>query len=145
MTHLASTTPATTTGATNLGDRGASYLRTVIPVLWGSLVAQLLTWLAPHLPGDVGTALGNWLSGDAAIAVVTAATIALWYVLWRKVEPLIPDWLTRFVLGSAAAPVYSKVTTEGVAVVTTLPATASADLPELGEEIDDEFALRDDV
>jgi hypothetical protein len=109
------------TGATSLGDRGASILRTTIPAAWGTVVAQLLAWLAPLLPGDVGTSLDDLLSSELAIAFITAAAIAVWYALWRIVEPRIPDWLTRLVLGSAAAPAYSKVTADGVAVVTTLP------------------------
>lgn len=149
MTH-ALTAAAEQTGATTLGDRGASYLRTVVPVLWGSVVAQLLAWLAPLLPGDVGAALDRWLSGDAAIALVTAAVIAAWYVIWRKVEPLLPDWLTRLVLGSAAAPTYAKTADDGAAIVTTLDGqTYVGELPAAAailvdaEHADDEFTVRE--
>lgn len=139
MTHALA--PTTTTGATSLGDRGASHLRTVVPVAWGTVVAQLLALLTPHLPGDVGQALADWLAGDAAIAFVTAAVIALWYAAARLVEPHIPDWLTRLVLGSAAAPTYARTTADGQAViVTSLPVTTGdgspvtvAALPVLGD------------
>ncbi|PFG33645.1 hypothetical protein [Sanguibacter antarcticus] len=92
-----------------LSDRAVSYLRTVIPVAWGSLVGLLLGWVAPHLPGELGAALANLLGGEAALALVSGLAIAGWYALWRRVEKRIPDCLTRIVLGSAAAPSYSPV------------------------------------
>jgi hypothetical protein len=118
MTHLPAVT--TTTGATSLGDRGASILRTAIPALWGAAAAQLLAWIAPSLPGDAGDSLTTLLESEVALGFITAVAIAVWYALWRVVEPHIPDWLTRLVLGSAAAPTYAKTTPEGAAVVTTL-------------------------
>jgi len=86
-----------------------SWLRTAVPTAWGSLVALLLGWLAPHLPGDLGQALADALGGEAAVTLVVAVAIAGWYALWRRVEPLIPDWLTRLVLGSAQVPAYDAV------------------------------------
>ena len=88
----------------NLSDRAVSYLRTVVPVLWGSLLGLALPSI-PWLP----VAVAEWLRGELAVSVVTAAAIALWYVLWRKVEAHIPDWLTRVVLGSAQTPTYNVV------------------------------------
>jgi hypothetical protein len=85
----------------NLSDRAVSYLRTVVPVLWGSLIG-LLVQSAAWLPAPVIA----WLSGEAAVGVVTAGAIAAWYAVWRWAEPRIPDWLTRVVLGSAQAPAY---------------------------------------
>lgn len=84
-----------------LSDRAVSYLRTIVPVLWGSLLSATLPSL-PWLPAEVVA----WLSGDAASLAVTALAIAAWYSIWRYVEPHIPDWLTRLVLGSAQAPAY---------------------------------------
>src|SRR5690554_3700245 len=84
-----------------LSDRAVSYLRTIVPVLWGSLLSAVLPSL-PWLPVEVV----EWLSGDAAALAVTALAIAAWYVIWRKLEPHVPDWLTRLVLGSAQAPQY---------------------------------------
>jgi len=92
-----------------LSDRAVSYLRTAVPVLWGSLVGLVLGWVAPHLPGDLGQLLADFLGGEAALTFVVALAIAGWYALWRRVEKRIPDWLTRIVLGSAAAPSYSPV------------------------------------
>ena len=84
-----------------LSDRAVSYLRTIVPVLWGSLLSAVLPAL-PWLPVEVV----EWLSGDAAALAVTALAIAAWYVVWRWLEPHVPDWLTRFVLGSAQPPIY---------------------------------------
>ena len=86
-----------------LSDRAVSYLRTIVPVLWGSLLGLALPSL-PWLP----PAVAQWLSGEVVVSVVTAATIALWYVVWRKVEAHVPDWLTAIVLGSALTPTYGK-------------------------------------
>jgi len=84
-----------------LSDRAVSYLRTVVPIVWGSLLSAVLPSL-PWLPEEVVA----WLSGDAASLAVTGLAIAAWYVVWRYVEPRVPDWLTRIVLGSAQAPIY---------------------------------------
>lgn len=118
MTNL----PATTTGTTNLGDYGASILRTAVPSLWGTLVASLLTWLLPRVPGDVGDSLTALLQSEVAVAFLVTLSIAVWYAIARKVEPHVPDWLTRLILGSAAAPAYAKTTDDGAAIVTALPA-----------------------
>ena len=105
---------STTTPSSTLSDLAVSRLRTIVPVLWGTAVAALLRLVSPHLPGDIGQGLADWLGSTDAIALVTAAAISLWYWLWRRLEPRIPDWLTRLALGSAVAPTYSSV----VAVVT---------------------------
>lgn len=118
MSHAQTATVATTTtGATSLGDRGASYLRTFVPIVWGAIVAQLLAWAAPLLPGDVGASLDQLLSSEVALGFITAVAVAVWYWLWRLIEPRLPDWLTRLVLGSAAAPTYAKTTDDGDAYV----------------------------
>lgn len=123
MTHLPAAT--STTGATSLGDRGASFLRTAIPSLWGTVVASVLAWALPLLPGDVGEALSTLLASDVVVALLVTASIAIWYALARWIEPRIPDWLTRLVLGSAAAPMYVKVahagTTPGSTPVEAVP------------------------
>lgn len=92
-----------------LSDRAVSTLRTAVPVAWGSLVGLVLGWVAPHLPGDLGPLLADFLGGEEALTFVVALAIAGWYAVWRRVEKRIPDWLTRIVLGSAAAPSYSPV------------------------------------
>ena len=99
-----------------LSDRAVSYLRTAVPIAWGTLVTYLLGWLAPHLPGELGPLLVDALGGEAAVTLVVALAIAGWYALWRILEPRLPDSLTRIVLGSATSPVYSPY------VVVTAPA-----------------------
>lgn len=108
------------THTTDLSDRAVSYLRTVVPVAWGSLVALLLQLASAHLPADVVTALADWLGGPAAVALVTTVAIAAWYWAWRHLEPRVPDWLVRLVLGSAAQPTYAPVDADGTATITTL-------------------------
>ena len=92
---------------TVLSDRAVYYLRTIVPVLWGSIVATILRVISPHLPGDVGQALADFLESELALSLVTAAGIAGWYWVWRRLERRIPDWLVRLVLGSARTPGYT--------------------------------------
>lgn len=94
------------TDRTALSDLAVATLRTVVPVAWGTLVAQVLAWLAPHLTPALADALTAWLSAETAIALVTMVAIAIWYALWRRLEHLVPDWLVRLVLGSARVPAY---------------------------------------
>ena len=77
-------------------------LRTVVPALWGAVIA----WLIGVLP--ILSPLENDLRGltDVALPVITAVIIGAWYALWRWLEPRLPDWLTRAVLGSAKTPFY---------------------------------------
>ncbi|MDF2847182.1 MAG: hypothetical protein K0R97_1164 [Oerskovia sp.] len=91
----------------SISERVPGYLRTYVPVLWGSVVAAILREVLPYVPGDVGATLADWLSSEATLALVTTAAIAAWYALWRWAEPHVPDWLTRLVLGSAQTPVYA--------------------------------------
>lgn len=101
MTHAAITTPGQ-----DLSDRAVSLIRTRVPILWGSLIAALITWVSPHLPVDLVTWAGAWLGSETTVALVGAAAIYAWYWAWRRLEPRIPVWLIRLVLGSAQAPIY---------------------------------------
>jgi len=89
---------------TSLSDRSVSYLRTLIPIVWGSVV----TWLASTAPSvtDFLENLNINLTSETTVGIVTAAAIALWYVVWRAIEPKIPNWLTALVLGSSKQPAY---------------------------------------
>lgn len=80
-----------------------SILRTVVPVLWGSFIAWLLG-VAPVLEPLREDLLAY---SDVLVPVVTAVIIGGWYALWRWLEPRLPDWLTRILLGSAKAPTYA--------------------------------------
>lgn len=86
----------------NISDKVVSYLRTVVPVLWGSVVSFILQFVG----SDLNEPISNALNSEPVGIAVTAIVIGVWYWLWRRVEPHIPDWLTRIVLGSAKAPTY---------------------------------------
>jgi hypothetical protein len=96
-----------------MSDRIVSWIRTVVPSLWGSLIV----WLLAQVPALVGVleTLHIDPQSPAVVGLVTTVAIGAWYALWRWVEPRIPDWLTRLVLGSAQAPTYT------AQVVQTLP------------------------
>lgn len=82
------------------GDRVTAWLRTTVPALWGSLVAWLLGVVV--LPDAVAEAL----TSEAVVAAVLALAIGAWYALWRWLEPRLPAWVVRLVLGSARSPRY---------------------------------------
>lgn len=88
-----------------MSDRIVSWIRTVVPSLWGSLIV----WVLAQVPSLVGAleALHIDPQSPAVVGLVTTVAIGAWYALWRWLEPRIPDWLTRLVLGSAKAPSYS--------------------------------------
>lgn len=79
-------------------------LRTIVPALWGSFIAWLIGVL-PLLALVEAQLLGL---ADMLLPVVTAVIIGAWYAFWRWLEPRLPDWLTRAVLGSAKTPTYGK-------------------------------------
>jgi len=91
-----------------LSDLVASWLRTVVPGLYSAAIGSLLAWLAAHSPWvlDLLEALGIDPTSDAFTAGVVFLVLAGWYAGWRRLEPYIPDWLTRVVLGSSKAPTY---------------------------------------
>lgn len=111
---------STTTPSGELSDRVVATLRTAVPALWGTVVAWLLARLVGVLPPDVADPLAAALGSDVVVALVVAVVIAAWYALWRWAEPHVPAWLVRVVLGSARTPAYAPVTSDGVAVITSL-------------------------
>jgi hypothetical protein len=92
-----------------LSDRVVSLLRTVVPVIWGSAIAWLLTVIS--LP----TPVTGFLTNQTDLVVVVA--IAAWYAGFRWLEPKLPAWLTRIVLGSNQTPTYAPVSTKPVSGV----------------------------
>lgn len=78
-------------------------LRTVVPALWGSVIAWLIGVLPILAPLEADL---NGLA-DIALPIITAVIIGSWYAFWRWLEPKLPDWLTRAVLGSAKTPSYA--------------------------------------
>lgn len=87
-----------------------SILRTVVPSLWGSIIAWMLG-LVPALEPLRDQLLSY---GDLAVPVIGALIIGLWYALWRWLEPKVPAWLLwviRLALGSAKTPNYETMGT----------------------------------
>ena len=102
-----------------------SILRTVVPALWGSLIAWLIG-VAPLLAPPAAHLLGV---ADIILPIITAVIIGAWYTFWRWLEPHLPGWLTRAVLGSAKTPMYPAPDVAGsqLASVNTPPLTRSND------------------
>lgn len=100
-----------------MSDLVASWLRTVVPGLYAAVIGSVLAWLATHATWalDLLALLSIDPQSTAFVAGVVTVVLAAWYAGWRKLEPYIPDWLTRLVLGSAARPTYVR-TGEVVAV-----------------------------
>ncbi|QAY69974.1 hypothetical protein [Xylanimonas protaetiae] len=92
-----------------MSDRIVSLLRTYVPKAWGLVVGALLAWLGIHAPWAVHVldSLGIDLTSPAAVLVVVAGSESAWYAIWRALEPRLPDWMTRIVLGSAKPPIYT--------------------------------------
>lgn len=84
--------------ANSLSDFVTSQLRTYIPAAWGAVIAWLVGWQL--LPAELAETAQNFA------VVLTAVATAIWYALWRAVEPRLPAWLTRLVLGSNNTPRY---------------------------------------
>ncbi|MGI8308782.1 hypothetical protein [Saccharopolyspora hattusasensis] len=81
-----------------MSDQLRSWLRTVVPAAWSALVAWLVTAGAP-----------DWLTdplGDAGLTLVVPIVLAAVYAGLRKVEPHLPPWATRVLLGSNTPPSY---------------------------------------
>lgn len=79
-----------------------SILRTLVPALWGSFIG----WVLAVVPVLEPLRADLIAYGDLAVPVISAVLIGAWYALWRWLEPRLPDWLTRILLGSAKAPTY---------------------------------------
>lgn len=78
-------------------------LRTVVPAAWGAFIA----WVVGLLP--ILAPLQGELTGlsQVILPVVTALIIGAWYAFWRWLQPRLPDWAVRAVLGSAKTPSYA--------------------------------------
>jgi len=81
-----------------MNDRITSHLRTLVPYAWALLLGWLAQQGAPQLLAD---ALGQ-VPEEVLIWVVAAAV----YSVFRVVEPYLPGWLVRVLLGSARQPSY---------------------------------------
>ena len=86
----------------HIEDNITRYLRTAVPVLWGSVASFLLQYVAT----DLSEPIANALYSEQASIAVTAIVIFVWYWVWGKVNHLVPDWLSKLVLGSEKEPTY---------------------------------------
>ena len=82
-------------------------LRTVVPSLWGSFIAWLVLLLPLLAPLQDYLLSQSDVITTAVTSAVTAVVIGAWYALWRWLQPRLPAWLTRAVLGSAKTPIYT--------------------------------------
>lgn len=80
-----------------MSDYITSIIRTLVPSLWGTALA----WLITRVP--LLEEVREELTGLGLVLV--AVCIAGYYALIRKVEPHLPEWLRRVLVGSANAPV----------------------------------------
>lgn len=85
-----------------IDDNVVKYLRTAVPVLWGSVASFILQFAA----ADLSEPLNDALHSEPVSLAVTAIVIFLWYWIWGKVNHLVPDWLSKLVLGSEKEPTY---------------------------------------
>lgn len=87
-----------------MSDAVVSWIRTAVPAVWGAAITWLLSAL-DWLPG-VLEFLQLDPTSPAVVAAVVAVAVAAWHALWRKIEPHVPDWLSRIALGSSKQPTY---------------------------------------
>jgi hypothetical protein len=84
-----------------MSDWLRSVVRTVLPGAWSVFVLWLVSVGLPQ-------SFTDWLSSDQVVTqVVQVVSVAVVYGFVRWVEPHIPDWLTRVLLGSAKPPTYT--------------------------------------
>lgn len=83
----------------SLRDYITSVIRTVVPSLWGTALA----WLVSVNVLDQATAAGP---GAAVGGFLVTICIGGFYLLARAVEPYLPTWLAALLMGSPAAPQY---------------------------------------
>jgi len=103
-----------------------SILRTLVPALWGSFIG----WVLAVVPVLEPLRADLIQYGDLAIPVISAVLIGAWYALWRWLEPRLPDWLTRILLGSAKRPVYEPDRWVGIRVDSVGNVTSSPSDPD---------------
>ena len=83
-----------------MNDKLTAWLRTVVPGAWSALVAYLVSIGTPQFVTDA--------LGAAFEPVVYPLVLAGVYAGLRAIEPKLPVWTRKVLLGGAAAPVYTK-------------------------------------
>lgn len=87
-----------------MSDYLRSIVRTVLPGAWATVVLWLVSLGLPQSAAD-------WLASDGVVTkLVELASLAVVYAFVRWIEPHMPDWLTRLLLGSAQPPTYRSPT-----------------------------------
>lgn len=81
-----------------MSDQLTAWLRTVVPAAWSALMVYLVTLGAPEWLVDA--------LGDAEHTLVVPLVLAAVYAVLRWVEPRVPPWVARLLLGSAVTPRY---------------------------------------
>ena len=94
--------------STSFSNLIVSYLRTGVPILWGVIVTSLLRLIAGVIDPALFNHVSSFLNDPMTISFITGLVTILWYAVWRKLEKVLPDSVTRLVLGSSAAPSYAK-------------------------------------
>ncbi|WP_309080263.1 hypothetical protein [Zhihengliuella sp.] len=87
-----------------------SILRTVVPSLWGGIVG----WLLGLIPALEPLRADLLAYGDLMVPFLGALLVGLWYAFWRWLEPRLPAWLVRLVLGSVKTPTYEPSVRVGI-------------------------------
>jgi hypothetical protein len=83
-----------------MSDYVRSVVRTVLPAAWSMFVLWLVSLGLPQSAAD-------WLASETvATKVVEVTALAIVYGFVRWIEPHMPDWLARLLLGSAKPPTY---------------------------------------
>ena len=90
----------------NIGNGVASWIRTVVPGLWALAVGVLLQWWT-----GIPTEIADALDSEMAIGAITWVILALWYGIWRWLEPRLPNWLTSILFGLSRQPTYANENT----------------------------------
>ncbi|MEV5538466.1 hypothetical protein AB0L13_16545 [Saccharopolyspora shandongensis] len=86
-----------------MSDQLRSWLRTIVPAAWSTLVAYLVTLGAPAWLVDA--------LGDAGPTLVVPLVLAAVYAGLRRIEPHMSPLLTRILLGSNTPPDYPPAST----------------------------------
>jgi hypothetical protein len=83
-----------------------SLLRTVVSSAW----VLFIGWLIVTVPAFQPLEAQLLEVPELVLPIIVSVAAAAWYALWRWVEPKLPAWLTRALLGSSKAPVYPAIT-----------------------------------
>ena len=78
----------------------------MVPLAW----SQLVLWLLLAVPALEPARELLLAQTDIIVNAVALVAAGAWYALIRWLEPRLPDWLTRILMGAATAPSYGGAT-----------------------------------